>query len=178
VLFDSYEIIKALRGRKVKDKISDKTTKLVLLIFFMVILLLGSLQAFGVTHLKVVRVVDGDTVVLEKLGSVRLLSVDTPETVHPRKSVECYGPEASAFLKERIQGKRVRVVYGMDKVDKYGRALVYIYLGRKNINRELVRYGYAYVYPSADLKTVKSFLNEARKARSKKLGLWGRCYAP
>ena len=137
------------------------------------------LVAFGVTasnKFLVTRVVDGDTIKLEGGITVRLLGIDTPESVHPRKPVECYGPEASKYLKDRVLGEMVHLKFGVDKADRYGRMLAYVYMGRTDINQELVKKGYAYVYPSKDYKTIHRYLHHARKARGKKLGLWGACY--
>jgi len=99
----------------------------------------------------VVRVVDGDTVYV-RAGSrsfdVRLLGIDTPETVDPHRPVGCYGPEASAYTKQLLSGRRVRLIYDRQLHDVYGRWLAYIYLERPGrpdlfVNALLVRAGYA-----------------------------------
>ena len=73
---------------------------------------------------------DGDTLVLDGGERVRLIGVDTPETVHPNKPVERFGKEASAFTKELTDGKRVRLEFeqGSARTDRYGRTLAYVYL--------------------------------------------------
>jgi len=79
---------------------------------------------------KVIRAVDGDTVVLEMDGKevkVRLIGVDTPETMHPTKQVEFYGKEASRFTANLLKGESVYVEYGKERTDKYGRTLAYLY---------------------------------------------------
>ena len=98
------------------------------------------------THYLVVRVIDGDTVVVlldSILIKVRLIGIDTPETVHPRKPVEPYGPEASQFTSNLLIGEWVYLKYGNQKSDLYGRTLVYLFRVRDNlfVNLEIVRQG-------------------------------------
>ena len=99
----------------------------------------------------VTRVVDGDTVYV-RAGShsydVRLLGIDTPETVDPHRPVGCFGPEASAYTKHLLDGRRVRLVYDRERRDRYGRWLAYLYLLRSGrpplfVNGRLVAAGYA-----------------------------------
>jgi micrococcal nuclease len=97
------------------------------------------------------RVVDGDTVIVRagtRSFDVRLLGIDTPETVDPHRPVGCYGPEASAFAKHLLSGGRVRLVYDRQRRDRYGRWLAYLYLLRAGrpplfVNARLVAAGYA-----------------------------------
>src|SRR5947208_11148374 len=100
----------------------------------------------------VVRVVDGDTIIVRGPGGrtedVRLIGIDTPETVDPSRPVGCYGPEASAYAKHLLTGRRVRLVYDRQLHDVYGRWLAYIYLERPGrpdlfVNARLVSAGYA-----------------------------------
>src|SRR6187551_994369 len=80
---------------------------------------------------EVVRVVDGDTVEARIDGDVedvRLIGVDTPETVKPGEPVQCFGPRASDFTHDRLEGQRVRLVFGAERRDVYGRLLAYLYL--------------------------------------------------
>ncbi len=67
----------------------------------------------------VTRVIDGDTVVVEGVGTVRLIGVDTPETVDPRRPVQYFGREASDFTKQLATGKRVRLEFDQDRTDRY-----------------------------------------------------------
>jgi micrococcal nuclease len=103
------------------------------------------------SHATVARVVDGDTVYVTA-GShtydVRLLGIDTPETVDPHRPVGCYGPEASAYTKHLLTGARVELVYDRQRHDRYGRWLAYLYLERDSrpplfVNARLVAAGYA-----------------------------------
>jgi hypothetical protein len=89
----------------------------------------------------VVRVIDGDTIELDHGERVRLIGVDTPETVHPRKPVEYFGHEASAFTTRRLQGKTVHLGYDWQRTDKYGRTLAFVCLEGELVNEEIVREG-------------------------------------
>jgi micrococcal nuclease len=122
---------------------------------------------------RVVRVVDGDTVVLESLGTVRLIGVDTPETVDPRKPVEAFGKEASAFLLALLKGQAVRVEYDQARTDKYGRTLAYLYLADGTfVNRKIVEAGFGYAYTEFPFKYLDEFRAAERGARAQKRGLW------
>ncbi len=135
------------------------------------ILLLQSPPASGVVE----RVVDGDTFVLASGERVRLIGIDTPETVHPSRGVEPYGKQASDFSKSLLAGKRVRLVYDVQVRDRYGRLLAYVYLSDGTfVNAELVKRGFAQVstYPP-NVKHQDTFLALQREARSAQRGLWG-----
>ena len=81
-------------------------------IVFLVIFILGVVDFSFPEELRtVIRVVDGDTVIVDGKEKVRLIGVDTPETVHPSKSVEYFGKEATAFTKKMCEGKKVRLEY-------------------------------------------------------------------
>lgn len=120
------------------------------------------------------RVVDGDTIELENGEKVRYIGINTPETVDPRKSVECFGKEASNKNKELVEGKKVRLEKDISDRDKYNRLLRYVYLENGTfINLELVKQGYAQVstYPP-DVKFQSDFQNTQDEAKKSKLGLW------
>ena len=96
----------------------------------------------------VVRVIDGDTITVQIAGAIRtirLIGVDTPETVHPTKKVQPGGPEASAFTQAALDRKTVRLEADPagDDSDRYDRLLRYVYLDGKNFNARLIREGYA-----------------------------------
>ena len=89
------------------------------------------------------RIADGDTVVLQTIGTVRLIGVDTPETVDPREPVQRFGRESAAFLRKMLDGQSVRVEYDQQRLDKYRRTLAYLYLPDGTfVNLEIVRQGY------------------------------------
>lgn len=83
-----------------------------------------SKEEHEVEYRKVIRVVDGDTIILDGEERVRLVGVDTPETKHPQKPVEYFGKEATAFTKRMVNGKRVRIEYDWQRKDRYGREVV------------------------------------------------------
>jgi len=128
---------------------------------------------------KVTRVVDGDTINVEingKVEPVRYIGIDTPETVDPRKPVQCFGVEASKKNKELVEGKMVRLEKDITDRDKYKRLLRYVWLGDTLINQTLVEQGFAksYSYPP-DVKYQDLFVAAEKKAREDKLGLWTAC---
>ena len=125
------------------------------------------------------RVVDGDTFIAVEGGKrfrVRLIGVDTPETVKPGAPVGCFGPEASAYAKHTLTGKQVRLVYDVDRYDRYGRTLAYVYLGKSFFNLDLVQRGYAVLDTvPPDVAHVQDFVAAQRAARASRLGLWLAC---
>jgi micrococcal nuclease len=130
----------------------------------------------------VVSVADGDTFAVDISGdrhTVRLIGVDTPETKHPTKGVQCWGPEASDFTKSLLAvGTRVRLVRDVEARDRYGRLLAYVYLADTDVfvNRELVRLGLARPYPFEPNTTFKAtFVEAAWEAQGARRGLWGAC---
>ncbi|HSX57686.1 MAG TPA: thermonuclease family protein [Candidatus Saccharimonadales bacterium] len=124
----------------------------------------------------VTKVVDGDTIEISGGQKVRYIGMDTPETVDPRKTVQCYGKEASAKNKELVEGKKVKLVKDVSETDRYGRLLRYVYLGDNFINDTLVRQGFARVatFPP-DVKFQKQFQEAENYARDNNLGLWSTC---
>lgn len=127
----------------------------------------------------VTRVVDGDTVearIGEEIEDVRLIGVDTPETVKPEAPVECFGPQASDFAHRVLEGRPVRLVLGVERRDVYGRLLAYAYIGHRFVNAELVRRGLArtLAIPPNTLHSALFRRLELRAARAGR-GLWGAC---
>ena len=124
------------------------------------------------------RVIDGDTVELLMEGSrvkVRLIGVDTPETVHPQKPVEFYGKEASTFTRNLLRGEQVFVELGEGSSrDKYGRLLAYLYRATDSlfVNQEIVRQGYGHAYTRYPFKYMEQFREYERLARESGRGLW------
>ncbi len=120
---------------------------------------------------NVVKVLDGDTLHVKKgnkIINIRLYGVDCPE-----KGQSC-GRQATNFAKQLLLGKKVRVK--TMHTDQYGRAVGLVSIGRKMLNRELVRAGYAWVYPAFCKKQplCAEFSKLEEKARKKKAGLWRR----
>jgi len=122
---------------------------------------------------QVERVIDGDTLVLATLGTVRLIGVDTPETVHPTKPVQYFGREASAFLRNLVLSRSVHVEYDQTRVDRYGRTLAYLYLeSGVLVNLEIVRQGYGFAYTAFPFRLMAEFRAAERDAREQQRGLW------
>lgn len=142
-----------------------------------------SSATFGIEgeRVLVTEVVDGDTIKIEGNLTIRLLGIDTPETKDPRKSVQCFGKEASNKLKNLIEGKVVILEKDVTETDKYKRLLRYVYLPLDGgnllfVNDYLVREGFAraLTYPP-DVKYTEQFLDAQGWAKEEKRGLWGRC---
>ena len=132
----------------------------------------------GDTAYKIVRVIDGDTVKIDyngKATNVRLIGVDTPETVHPNKPVEAYGKEASNFTKNLLQGESVYLRYDVERTDAYGRLLAYLYRAPDGlfVNLEIVRQGYGHAYTRFPFKHMELFRHYGNRARTAGKGLYG-----
>ena len=132
--------------------------------------------ALGKDMAIVARVIDGDTVELADGEHLRYIGMDAPETVNPKKPIQCFGPESSARNKELIEGKVVRLEKDVEDKDKYGRLLRYVWLGGTMIDLELVKEGYARAYPyPPDTKYAKEFAAAEASAKVVRLGLWRAC---
>ena len=119
------------------------------------------------------RVIDGDTIVITTIGTVRLIGVDTPETVHPTKPVQRFGLESSAFLRELTAGRSVRVEYDQTRLDRYRRTLAYVYLlDGTLVNQEIIRQGYGFAYVAFPFRLMAEFRAAERDAREQQRGLW------
>ena len=132
----------------------------------------------GSARATVVRVVDGDTVVLRGGRRVRYIGVDTPESVEPGAPVECFGKAASRANARLVAGRRVRLRYDAERRDRYGRTLAYVYRARDGlfVNAELVRRGYATVLTiPPNVAHAGLFRRLAARARARDRGLWRAC---
>lgn len=132
----------------------------------------------------VVKVVDGDTIVVDIAGAnttVRLIGLDTPETVDPRKTVQCFGAEASAEMKKILSNHYVRLETdpSQGEKDKYGRLLAYVY-APANVRPEGILlniymieegFGHEYTY-NIPYKYQAEFKAAENIARQEKRGLW------
>ena len=132
----------------------------------------------------VTRVVDGDTIRVRINGReerVRLVGIDTPESVKPGTPVQCYALAASARTKALLpKGAGVRLVRDVEERDRYGRLLAYVYRVRDGlfVNLALVREGYAVTLTvPPNVAHTDEFVAAARDAREHGRGLWGRCRA-
>jgi len=125
---------------------------------------------------EVKRVVDGDTFITKNDNRIRLIGVNTPETVKPNNPVERYGKEASNFTKQQLSGKTVYLFSDAGDKDKYGRLLRYVFIkGEPTMfNEVLIREGYANTMTvPPNVMFSDRFVKLEREAREKKKGLWG-----
>ncbi|MCL6478529.1 MAG: thermonuclease family protein [Peptococcaceae bacterium] len=128
---------------------------------------------------KVNRVIDGDTFEIINRGKkerVRLIGVDTPESVKPGTEVEPFAIEASNYTKKLIEGKLVRLEFDVQERDKYGRLLAYVYLEDGSLlNARLLEEGLAAIFTvPPNVRMADTFLQIQRKARAGKKGIWQR----
>ena len=149
--------------------------------------LLGSMhlrsESAPFAHGTVVRVIDGDTIIVAGPGGavedVRLLGIDTPETVDPRRPVGCYGPQASAYAKRLLTGRHVTLRYDRELRDRYGRFLAYVWLSGSKpvfVNARLVALGYARSYPfPPNTAHASLFAALERRAALAGAGVWSAC---
>ncbi len=133
---------------------------------------------------KVIKVIDGDTLVAAMDGknvTIRLIGIDTPETVDPRKPVQCFGKEASEKAKQILSGTEVRIELDPSQgtLDEYGRLLAYVYAPANVrpegilVNEYLIAEGYAHEYTyNIPYKYQAEFKAAENRARTEKRGLW------
>lgn len=132
----------------------------------------------------VTKVIDGDTIEVKidnQAFKVRLIGIDTPETVDPRRPIGCFGKKASAETKRLLEGKNVTLTKDVSETDKYSRLLRYVFLPLGSgenlfVNDYLIRQGFAKIltYPP-DIKYNERFLQAEKEARENSRGLWSEC---
>lgn len=135
-------------------------------------------------YYKVTKVIDGDTFNIfieeeKREATIRVLGINTPETVDERKEVECYGPEASKKAKEILNGKNIKLSWSPDREykDKYNRYLAYVYIDDfGSFGEYMLKYGFAreYTYGKPYSKR-EEYRRLESLAKAKSLGLWGQC---
>lgn len=129
------------------------------------------------TLYEVVRVVDGDTIIVKYNGEdvrVRMIGIDTAESVHPDESKNTQeGKNASDYTKQMLTDKKVALEFDVQQKDKYGRFLAYVYLDGKMYNKTLLENGYAKIatYPP-NVKYVDDFVQLQKEARENQIGIW------
>jgi len=123
---------------------------------------------------KVIRVIDGDTMEIDHGDKVRFIGINSPEAKDPRKGLECYSQEAYEKTKELLEGKTVILETDISERDVFGRKLAYVWLEDVLINQLLIAQGYAQssTYPP-DVKYQQIFLETQQKAKKERKGLWG-----
>jgi micrococcal nuclease len=150
----------------------SKFRKIRILLVF--IFLFFSLSVFAL-EIKCIKVIDGDTILLSNGERLRYIGIDTPETKHPLRKVEYLGREAYLLNKKLVEGKNIRIEFDVEKRDRYGRLLGYVYVGDIFVNAYLVKNGYAQVYTvPPNVKYSEFFLKLQKEARENKRGLWKR----
>ena len=120
------------------------------------------------------RVIDGDTIELQTGERMRYLLVDTPENT---TEVECFGPEATAFNREVVEGAEVELTYDEECTDRYDRTLAYVTVRGREINSLLVERGYGcalYIPPNGQDRR-EEFEDLQAQARAARRGLWAAC---
>jgi len=120
------------------------------------------------------RVVDGDTLLLEEGTRVRLIGVDTPESVAPNRPVEPLGTEAAEFTRSQVEGRHVTLGFDRERRDRYRRILAYVYVDDRLLNEELIRAGFSRAetrFPY-DPEMKRRFRTAEDEARGAHRGLW------
>ena len=134
----------------------------------------GGSSDCGPTSGTVARVIDGDTIELESGETIRYLMVDAPENT---SSVECYGPESTAFNSDLVAGKDVEIEYDEECTDRFDRLLAYVSVDGREVNSLMVERGFGcvlYIPPNGGDREEEYDALEAT-ARSESRGLWGAC---
>jgi len=130
---------------------------------------------------QVTEVYDGDTIAVNMNGAtekIRLIGVDTPETKDPRKPVQCYGPEASAYSHSILEHAKVRLVADplSTNRDRYNRLLRYVYLQDGSFyNKKLLQSGFARAYIGFPFSKSNDFIVAEKTAKDNSTGLWNSC---
>lgn len=138
------------------------------------------------TTARVIRVVDGDTIVVRQLNSagdergasvrVRYIGVDTPESVKPDSPVECFGKEAASANRRLVDGRTVELVADRERYDRFGRTLAFVYVDGKFVNAELIKNGFAEtIEVPPNTSKAAEFAAMERVAMRTKKGLWRAC---
>jgi len=149
-----------------------KITLLVLAVLVLVVFAFQQTEYTGLViqddleHATVVRVIDGDTVVLDDGRTVRFLGIDTPE------KGQYYSQQATDWLVDRVEGKEVRLESGQEDKDKYDRYLRYVYVGNSNMNLELLEGGFATAYVFEEDAHTEDIYQAEMHAKQKQIGIW------
>lgn len=122
---------------------------------------------------RVRQVIDGDTITISGIGTVRLIGVDAPEKTGGYRDSEPYGDAATRYLKELIEGKLVTIEYDGDRKDQYNRTLAYVFLEDGScVNEAIIRAGWAETYRRFDYRRKPAFQAAEREARAARRGMW------
>lgn len=139
-----------------------------------------SVRSSDRSQVPVTKVTDGDTIHVTFGGHderVRLIGINTPEVPWYGGRGECFGIEAGLFAKGRLSGRSVSLTFDMDRRDRYGRLLAYVYLGGELFNLTLVQLGYARADPiPPDIRMAATFARAEGEAKAGGRGLWSACH--
>ena len=125
------------------------------------------------------QVIDGDTITVSGIGTVRLLGVDAPEKTGGYRESEPYGDAATRFLKALLDGKLVRLEYDGERKDQYDRTLAYVFLEDGTLaNEAIIRAGFAETYRRFTYQRKADFQAAEREAREARRGMWARLRSP
>lgn len=130
---------------------------------------------------RVVEVYDGDTIAVNmgtSIEKIRMIGVDTPETHKPGAPVQCFGPQASDFTKNLLNGQAVRLEADPTNSnrDRYDRLLRYVYTQDGTlVDQKLIELGYGFAYLSFPFQKADSFAASQQQAQNQSLGLWAAC---
>ncbi|UCC95403.1 MAG: thermonuclease family protein [Candidatus Omnitrophota bacterium] len=148
-------------------------------LYLFLLFILSCSPSYDYSHIKVVEVIDGDTVKLSTGQLLRYIGLDTPEIRIKKEGRFYYSPqpyayEAKEYNRSLVEGKFVSVEFDVDKKDKYGRLLGYCFIDGVFVNAKLLEEGYAvlYTYPP-NVKYVDLFVSHQKQARKHKRGMWG-----
>lgn len=135
---------------------------------------------------EVLAVIDGDTLLVRQsarseqeqdfVGKVRLLGINTPETVERDRAPQPWGAEATQFLRDKTAAGMVQLELDKRRIDRYGRCLAYVYVGNVHLNEELVAAGLARVhtYPGDSMTINRQLLKAQDAARGRERGIWSK----
>lgn len=122
---------------------------------------------------RVRQVIDGDTITIGGIGTVRLIGVDAPEKTGGYRESEPHGDAATRYLRQLIEGKLVTLEYDGDRKDQYNRTLAYVFLEDGScVNEAIIRAGWAETYRRFDYRRKPDFQAAERDARAARRGIW------
>ncbi len=132
---------------------------------------------------EVIEVADGDTIRVRPLGratdeleTIRIVGIDTPETHHPNKPVECFGPEAAAATAQILKDQVVTIRRSLEPADVYGRTIASVIVDGRSVGAWLVQHGFARVLILAPNDAeARTLVKLEQSARARGVGLWGTC---
>lgn len=149
--------------------------------FALLLILLGCSPTCDYSQIKVIKVIDGDTIELESGQLLRYIGIDTPEVRLKKENHFVYSPqpfalEAAEFNRKLVEGKNIEIEFDLEKKDRYGRLLGYCFIDNQMVNAKLLEEGYAVLYAfPPNVKYTEIFVSLQKKARQEKRGLWGAC---